>query len=243
MTIALPTLLFAQQSTPASSGTTTDLSTVVSDTFNRMNIVNRPETMLESLAGMPLILAAVLVVLGILCVINGYRWHRWVVIALALLLGAGLGHIMSGHVGKSSVIAAAAGILCAVIATPMLRVTVAVFGGLSGAFIGTNAWAALATGSADLSWAGAAMGFIILALASFILFRLTVVTFTSVGGGAMIVLGLVCILMQVPAWQEPVRAHLASNHLLVPILVAMAGVMGIVLQESKNRAGGKPAGA
>lgn len=79
------------------------------------------------------------------------------------------------------------------------------------------------------------MGFIVLALLSFILFRQTVVTFTSVGGGAMIVFGLITILMQVPAWQDPVRSHLTSNHHLIPLLVGMAGLMGIVLQESKNR--------
>ncbi len=231
-------LILAQQDAAARG----DLAAVVSETFGRMNIVQKPEGLMNSLASMPLIMAAVLVTLGVLCVLNGYRWHKWVIVVLALMLGAGLGYILSAHVGKSTVIAAATGLLCAVIATPMMRVTVAVFGGLAGAFIGTNAWAALATGSPENSWAGAAMGFIILALTSFILFRLTVVMFTSVGGGAMIVFGTICILLQVPAWQEPIRGHLQSNHMLIPLLVAMAGVMGIVLQESRNRApAAKPA--
>lgn len=235
-TFNFPVLLGQDTSAAAAEG---NFLQVCSNTFDCMNIVAKPDDMLAMLSGVPLVLAAVLVVLGVLCVLNGYRWHKWVIVALALLLGAGVGHIMSVYVGKSGVIAAAGGLLFAVIATPMLRFTVAIFGGLAGAFIGTNAWSAIATSAPDAAWAGAAMGFIILALASFILFRQTVVTFTSVGGGAMIVFGLITILMQVPAWQEPLKSHLSANHLIVPLLVAMAGLMGIVLQESKNRGEGE----
>src|SRR5687767_14511677 len=110
------------------------------EALSQMNILTQPEKLLDSLAQIPLIAASMIVVIGILCVLNGYRWHKWVVITLAFMLGLAVGHILSQHMGKSAIVAIALGVLFASIATPMLRWTVAIFGGLTGAFLGANAW-------------------------------------------------------------------------------------------------------
>src|SRR5690606_10201428 len=93
------------------------------DAFQRMDILNRPDELLEALSGMPLILASVIVVVGALCVLNGYRWHKWVIIALAFLAGLGLGHLLSTYVGKSVIVAISLGLLCAIVSTPMMKIT------------------------------------------------------------------------------------------------------------------------
>ena len=187
---------------------------------------------------MPLIAACVCVIVGVLCVLNGYRWHKWVVVILAFLGGLALGQLLSEQLGRSHVVAIAVGLLCAIVATPLLKVAVALFGGLTGAFIGGNAWTAVSAAPADLHWAGAAMGFILLAMTSLVLFRLVIVLFTSVGGAAMGVFGGVTLLLHVPAWETSVRASLTSNQLLIPLLVTVAAVGGFVLQESRLREAG-----
>ena len=201
--------------------------------IERMDILNRPAELLEALSQIPLVLASVVVVVGILCVLNGYRWHKWVIVALAFLAGIGLGNLLSEFVGKSAIIAVALGALCAIIATPLLKITVAVFGGITGAFIGANIWSAMHGAEANMHWAGAMMGFIILAMASLILFRLVIVLFTSVGGAAMVVLGGITLLMHVPAWEEPVKQSLVGNPMIVPLLLIVAAVAGFVLQQSQ----------
>lgn len=200
--------------------------------FQRLDILNRPDELLDSLAQVPLILASVIVVVGVLCVFNGYRWHKWVVVVLAFLCGLGIGQMLSNHMGKSHIIAVSIGLLCAMIATPLLRVTVAIFGGLTGAFIGANTWTAIQS-SSETHWAGAVIGFIVLAMASFLLFRLVVVLFTSVGGAAMVVLGTITLLMQVPAWEPAVRQSLVTHELLIPLIVTVAAVGGFILQNSR----------
>jgi hypothetical protein len=130
------------------------------------------------------------------------------------------------------------GVLFACIATPMLRWTVAVFGGLTGAFLGANAWTLTNASPQDAQWAGACMGFIALALLSFVVFRLVVVLFTSIGGGAMVVLGGITLLMQVPSWQSAIRDSLTANQHLIPLLVTVAAAVGFVIQESRVRAAG-----
>ncbi len=207
----------------------------IRDAILRMDILNRPNELMDILSSMPLIGASVIVVVGALCVLNGYRWHKWVIMVLAFMCGLGLGHLLSAHVGKSAIVAIALGLLCAIVATPMLKVAVAIFGGLTGAFIGANTWTAIQVSPADMQWAGALMGFILLALLSLILFRLVIVLFTSIGGAAMIVFGAIPLLLHVPAWEQAVRESFANNQLLLPLLLTVAAVSGFVIQESRVR--------
>jgi hypothetical protein len=208
------------------------------DAFAQMDILTHPDRLLDSLSKMPMIAASMVVIIGALCVLNGYRWHKWVVVALAFILGLMVGHILSQSMGKSAIVAIALGVLFASIATPMLRWTVAVFGGLTGAFLGANAWTLANAQPQNAQWAGACMGFIAVALLSFVVFRLVVVLFTSIGGAAMVVLGIITLLLQVPGWETSVRNSLATNHYLIPLLVTVAAVAGFVIQESRVRGGG-----
>jgi hypothetical protein len=209
--------------------------TSVRDAFQQLDILTQPERLVDALRDLPLVAACMIVVVGVLCVLNGYQWHKWVVVVLAAMLGLGVGHMLSERMGKSVVVAIALGILFATIATPMLRWTVAIFGGLTGAFLGANAWTLSNASPADAQWAGACMGFIAMALLSFVVFRLVVVAFTSIGGAAMMVLGGITALMHVPSWQEGIRQGLASNRFIVPLLVTVAAVAGFVIQESRVR--------
>lgn len=217
--------------------------TSFSDAFKQMDILANPERLLDTLGDMPMIAASMTMVLGILCVLNGYRWHKWVVVALAFMLGLMIGNILSQQMGKSAIVAIALGVLFACIATPMLRWTVAIFGGLTGAFLGANAWTLANATPQSAQWAGACMGFIAVALLSFVVFRLVVVLFTSIGGAAMVVLGAITLLMNVPGWKANIRDSLISNQHLIPLLVTVAAVAGFVIQESRVRGGGgEPAG-
>lgn len=209
--------------------------TSLRDAMQRLDLLTHPERLLDSLSQLPLIAACMIVVVGALCVLNGYRWHKWVVIVLAAMLGLGLGHVLSQRMGKSIVVAIALGVLFATVATPMLRWTVAIFGGLTGAFLGAHAWTLANASPSDAQWAGASMGFIAMALLSFVVFRLVVVAFTSIGGGAMVVLGSITLLMHVPQWQDDIKHSLTSNQHLIPLLVTVAAVAGFVIQESRVR--------
>ena len=201
--------------------------------FSRMDILNHPQELMDSLAQIPLVLAGIFLVVGLMCILNGYNWHKWIIVILAFMGGIVLGNMMGDKVGNSTVIAFAIGALFAIIATPLLKITVAIFGGLTGAFIGANLWTAFNTTQPDAHWAGAALGFVILAMSSFILFKLVIVFFTSIGGAAMMVMGTITLLLQVDGWEPSIRNSLASNEKLIPILVGVAAITGFVLQQSK----------
>ncbi|MEM7228302.1 MAG: hypothetical protein AAF432_05725 [Planctomycetota bacterium] len=198
-----------------------------------LDILNRPEELLDRLSTLPMVWASIGVTVGVLCVLNGYRWHRWVIVVLAFCLGWVLGTNLNQSFGESEIVSVALATLLAIIATPMLKSAVAVFGGITGAFIGANAWTAFSVNPIDATWAGAAMGFIILAMASFIFFRLVIVLFTSIGGSALVVFGLITMLLQNEEWAPSVRDSLTSHELLLPLLVGVAAVGGVVIQNSR----------
>ena len=218
------------------TGTTADFT--VDGFFDSLNMLHDPTALLSQLEKLPIIAAAVIVTLGVLCVFNGYRWHKWVVALLALAAGIGLGLILSQQMGRPMIIAVSVGLLFAMVATPLLRISVALFGGLTGAFIGSNIWTAVNDASVDHHWAGAVIGFIVIAMLSLVLFRLVVVLFTSVGGSVMVICGGITLLMGVPTWREAVRDSFTSTPLLLPLLLALGAVGGFILQESRLRADG-----
>ena len=67
-------------------------------------------------------------------------------------------------------------------------------------------------------------------------FRIIVIVFTSVGGGAMLILGTVGLLLHVDSIQEPVRAQFLLHPAVLPLLVATAAVVGIVYQQRGGQA-------
>lgn len=228
----ISTLLLAQgQNDPQTGGTPMP---VLSQMLTQLDILNHPNDLLQSLASVHIVWASVLVVVGALCVLNGYRWHRYVIVICAFLGGLALGHLLSRQMGESKVVIAAIGLLCAIVATPMLRFAVAVFGGLTGAFIGANVWTAVST-SSDAHLAGAAMGFIAMGLLAFIMFKVVIVLFTSIGGAAMAVLGGVTLLLHIPGWESKIHDSLSSHQMLLPLLVGVAAVTGLVLQHTEMR--------
>ena len=111
-----------------------------------------------------------------------------------------------------------------------------VIAGLTGAFVGSNVWGLVTAVPPDLHWAGGAMGFIVLALTSLMLFRVVIVLFTSFGGAAMMVLGSITLMLHVPDWQGAVQDTLTNNRMLLPSMLLLATVTGFVIQESRNRA-------
>lgn len=214
-----------------SQGSATEiLEATVTHAAERIDLLARPELLLTTLDSMSLVLASILCAVGAVCLLRGWRWHRAIVLVLALLGGVGIGHLLSLSMGRSMVIAIAVGILCAAIAAPMLRWTIAILAGAVGAFVGANVWGMLAPGEATQAWTAAAIGFILLAMASFILSRLVITFFMSVSGGVLFVGGAIALLLRVDSVREQVLGHLEAAPLVIPLLIAVASVIGFVIQ-------------
>ena len=212
---------------------------MIDNTLDRIDLMAHPEILLDSLDSMSLMLSIILLSVGAVCLVRGWLWHKIIVLVLALLGGVGIGHMMSLSMGRSMVIAIAIGLLCAALAAPMLRWTIAILAGAVGAFVGANAWGILAPDDAAQAWAGAAMGFIALALASFILSRIVITFFMSVSGGVLFVIGGIALLLRIESIRTPILEHIEQAPMVIPLLVVVASVIGFIVQRP---AGGRAAG-
>jgi len=108
----------AQDDGTASTGAELTMRERVNEAMGMMDILHHPNELLDMLAGTPFIWASVSITVGVLCVLNGYRWHRWVVVVLAFCLGWVIGSALHRQFGDTQIVSIAIASLLAIIATP-----------------------------------------------------------------------------------------------------------------------------
>ena len=200
---------------------------------NGMDILMRPDDLASALTQINIVWAGVMVFLGVICTFQGYRWRKTVVLILAALCGLWAGSALGAELGSGAMITALSlATLFATIALPLMKFTVAFFGGLAGAFLGANLWSMLASPEQQSSvQLGAVFGLIAMGLLAFIAFRLVVIIFTSIVGSTMLVLGMLSLLVGLGFWQGDLSTTMTENKLIVPLIVAVIALIGGVIQQ------------
>ncbi len=229
----LVSVTLAQAATENSDKLTGSPFAVLNEQFRKgMDVLMRPEDLAEALTQINLVWAGVMVVLGIICSFQGYRWRKTVVLILAALCGLWAGTALGDQLGDGAMVASLAlALLFAIIALPLMKFTVAFFGGLAGAFLGANLWSMLAPPEQQSSvQLGAVIGLIAMGMLAFIAFRLVVIVFTSIVGSTLLVLGMLSMLVGLGVWQGNLGETMSDNRLIVPLVVAVIALIGGVIQ-------------
>ena len=215
----------------------------VNSAFSRFDTLAHPSNLVTTLAQMSIVWSVVFLIAGLVCLLNGYRLYKWVTIVLALAIGAFSGYYLGKQIHGEYVVAACLGALLAVGCFPLMKYAVAVMGGIAGAFLGANAWGAAAglakdaatqTHVAETYWVGALMGLLVCGMLAFILFKLTIVLFTSISGATIAMIGALALILQVPPWRESISTWSRSAHqLILPLLVIVPATIGLILQHTR----------
>ena len=235
------TLLAESDSTTgAASNALTNLFQSVTTMFSHGDALAQPQVVVDQLKALGVVWAVVFMIVGVLCMLNGYKFYRLVTIGLALMLGSFVGYYLGAKIHQPFIVAACLGVLLAVVAFPLMKYAVAVFGGLAGAFLGANLWSGLAhainsagtttTIPPNAYWIGALVGLLVCGMLAFVLFRLAVVLFTSVSGSTIAVLGVIALLLSFKPWQATVSQGLTGNQVVIPLLVFVPAVVALILQ-------------
>lgn len=197
----------------------------------RMDLLNHPGELLDTLGQLHLVWAGIFITAGLFTVLNGYRWHRTIVIVCTFLTGMGIGHAASKSMDVNLLVSACIGCLAAVVAWPMMKYAIAACGGLAGAFVGANLWTAL-NQPPDTYYAGALIGLVAFGLLSFIFYKWVIVAMTCIAGAFVLVMGAITVLIHVESWDTALRQDFTSNPALIPLLVLVAAVIGFVVQQN-----------
>jgi hypothetical protein len=240
-------VLAAESQTPLKN-----LFETVTAMFSRPDTLAQPEALVENLQTLSVVWAVVFLIVGLMCMLNGYRFYKIATVAIALLIGLFAGYWLGQQIEAPFIVAGCLGLLLGALAFPLMKFAVAVFGGIAGAFIGANLWAGMASAinkatttevPVDAYWIGALVGLMLCGMLAFILFKLSIVLFTSVSGATIAVLGGLALLLSFEPWQDTIKSGLTASQLIVPLLVFVPAVIGLILQESWPDTQAAPAAA
>jgi len=216
--------------------------------FSRGDALAQPDAVVEQLQTLGIVWALVFLIAGILCLINGSNHYRITTILMAFVLGSFVGYWLGARVDAPLVVAGCVGLLLAVTAFPLMKYAVALLGGLAGAFIGGNLWSGFAHAindaqnttvvSPEAYWVGALIMLIVCGMLAFMLFKLSIVLFTSVSGATIAVMGGLALLLSFEPARDNVARSLTASQIVLPLLVFVPAAIGFILHESYAMASG-----
>jgi hypothetical protein len=183
--------------------------------------------------------AAILILVGVVYLLFGINMFKVLVMLNVALLGAALGAIIGGKTGSEVPGAIVGGVSGAALCIPFMKYAVALLGGMCGIIVGGGLWRA-STLPPDLFWAGALAGCILFGLLSFVIFKVSVMTYTSLQGAAMIVVGALGLLMKYPNVSLSLNQTLTLKPFILPLSIFIPTLLGLIYQHS-GPAPAKPA--
>lgn len=179
--------------------------------------------------------AALLLVAGVIYLLWGYYLFKALITLNAGLAGAYMGALLGQYVG-AAVPGAAIGCVVAAAATwPLMRWAVAITGALFGFILGVSMWRAFGL---DITYApaGGAIGLVFFGMLTFILFKGSVMMFTSIQGAAMVILGVLALLQKYNAIAPSIQSSILNSPVVLPLAVFIPAVVGLIYQQSMAEA-------
>lgn len=178
--------------------------------------------------------AVVAISVGIVYMLYGWRIFR-VLVVIAFGLAGMFGGIIAGKQMGSEIWGGVIGlILMAIVAIPLMKWCVSVLGAVAGGIITGGLWYAFGLPDTYL-WAGAVIGVVAGGLISFILLKVSVMLFTSLGGSLIMITGMLAILYQYEnKVAVPPTTHIHDlvfyHQWFLPLALILPTVIGMIVQ-------------
>lgn len=169
---------------------------------------------------------------GVVCLFYGWRVFKILVVISFAILGMGLGIVLAGKVGgdNNQILGGAAGfVVLAVISVPLMRWAVSLLGAAAGGILTSGIWYACQLNE-EYILAGALIGIIAGGMISFIIFKVAVMLFSSLGGSGLMVTGILALLYLYPETTEQVKELVFNESWFLPAALLIPTVVGIIVQ-------------
>ena len=202
---------------------------------------NLPHNLLElldTLQSMHVLHGILLALAGLLYLLIGWRIFKVLVILNAAIFGAMLGGMLTMELGQEGywwigVLLGAC--VLGLMAWPLMKLFVALFGGAIGAGIGFTLFQqiVLGMGRGELmlyAWAGAVAGAIVLGLLALMVFQAGVMIATALQGSAMLICGLLSLLFKFDSLRERLSDYLREHRPVLLLIIVGVGLAGLAVQ-------------
>jgi hypothetical protein len=178
--------------------------------------------------------AVVGIAFGVIILMYGWKIYKTLTVIGFGLLGLFLG-LWVGSFFQKPILGAVAGCaLLVILAIPLMRWAVAILAAVAGGILAAGIWHSCNLPQ-EFVWAGALTGIVAGGMISFVVFKLSVMLFTSLAGTSLIVIGAFALIYRYENFaSEPTTAHLNqlyySNPWFLPLLLTVGTVLGILIQ-------------
>ncbi|CAN5665701.1 hypothetical protein BH09PLA1_BH09PLA1_28950 [soil metagenome] len=177
--------------------------------------------------------ATILVIAGMIYLMFGWYAFKGLVTVNAAMAGGCLGAIIADRIADAALIGAIVGaVLAAATTWPMMKYAIAMMGGLFGALVGAALWRSCNL-EPHLAWAGALIGLVAFGLLSFILFKASVMMYTSLQGAVMLTFGVLGLLFKYQSVTPQIVEHLQLKPFLLPLAIFIPAMLGLIYQQSQ----------
>ena len=178
----------------------------------------------------PLEAGLLLVPVGLVFLLYGFKLYKWLVSVVYAGIGAWAGAAVALWLGWDVILGTIAGaLLLGLLAWPLHRVG---WGLLGGALFGGAAVLLMQMQTPNVTYIAAVAGVAFIGgfILTFVLMRPLIILVTSVIGAAVVVLGALRLSLIQPAFGDPVCSTLEAKPYLLAILVAVPALLGFILQ-------------
>jgi hypothetical protein len=186
--------------------------------------------------------ACILVVAGIIYLLFGYAIFKALVTLNAMAAGAYLGALLGRSADSIAGGAFIGAVGAAAITYPLLKYAVTFMGGVFGAALGASLWRQ-ANLQPELAWAGALSGLIFFGMLSMVIFRGSVIVYTSLQGSVMLVFGIIGLIYKYQTLAPDLTAMLNQRNFLLPAAVMLPTIVGLLFQQQMYPAEAPPSGS
>ena len=176
--------------------------------------------------------ALMLISFGSICLFYGWRIFKILVIIAFSLLGLSIGWLFTERfvVGLDPLWGGIVGMVAlAVASVTFLKWAVCALGTIAGGFVTASIWYAAGL-SEQYIWAGALIGMVAGGMIAFIIFKIAIMLFTSLGGSFLIVTGVLALLYLWPQTQENVHDWFFNKQWFLPVIIMVPTFVGLYIQ-------------
>jgi hypothetical protein len=174
--------------------------------------------------------AAGLIAFGAIYLIYGWRIFKALVVINFGMIGLGAGILIGRNLGSQLWGGIMGTAILASISWPFMRYSVAVLGAGAGAVLGSALWRTFSLPE-PLIWCGALFGLIAGGTIAFSSFKTSIMTFTSLQGSALVVMGILALLNGYPNMSERLTSAVFNHVFLLPVLLIVPTAAGIFFQQ------------
>lgn len=182
-------------------------------------------------------LAAIMILLGVIYLMFGFKLFKALVMFNAAAVGAAIGLVIGQKTEMGLALMVLCGFVAAAVTWPLMKWAIAIMGGLAGALLGASLWQTFGL-DPTFAWSGALTGLVFFGMLSFILFRGSVTMYMSLQGAAMLIFGLLGMIFKYDQVAPRVSSTMALRPFLLPMAIIIPAIIGMLFQQGS---GGAPA--